>query len=164
LSYLIWIVGVLAWLGLVWLSRVITHVRRRRRIRWPMVAAAPALALGVVVATDFVDPLDVRWQHARPEFDREAGALLADPNPVVIDSTNIAGYDIAPVVVRRGTVYFYVRGAGFLNNYGFAYHPDTARIDEKTYHSLGNGWYTFVEPWSGRPETPAQIRDDNSRT
>lgn len=141
-----WMVVGLVWLIRLGLSLAILKADffSRRALTWLLppvllVSTATAALTGVATAG--------RFYVSRPALDSYARSFLAgeaDRDPLFIGT-----YPVKEVQTIEDGVRFLVRGAEFLDEYGFAYSPNRRpeRIGEDNYVHLNGPWYVWEKSW-----------------
>ena len=153
----LWAVGTLLLLGVVWAVRVVLVLRdsdrRPRAVAWLAVAPLGGLLVGALLVTEA--PLTVRWAHSRAAFE-EAVVAADDPRPDRGGSQlsgfprRLGTYDILWATADGdATAFFEDHGGGILTSAGFVHLPEPARRDEvlsgiSHLEPLGDDWYTFT--------------------
>jgi hypothetical protein len=112
--------------------------------------AAPTVVLVAVAMVTLVPRPS--FDDTRPEFERVARELLADPEPLHSD-LEIGRLDIHTAMSGNDGVVYFIEdgGLGLTVSSGWAYSPNgvPAGFDDFTATHLGGPWYEFVSVWRG---------------
>ncbi|MFI6430342.1 DUF1109 domain-containing protein [Rhodococcus oryzae] len=140
---------VLALTGLVWAIRTLYVVGEDRRWSWWIVAAPSVVIAAVAVGMIWPPPT---FDEARPEFERIARQVLAEPGTRLAD-IEICGFEISYVrMIAADEVQFIdADGYVFTTVSGWVYSPNRMPngSDNREFSSthLGGPWYKFAYSW-----------------
>ncbi|MGW6374541.1 DUF1109 domain-containing protein [Rhodococcus sp. NPDC055112] len=140
---------VLALAGLIWAIRTLFVVGEDWRWSW-WILAAPGVVIVAVLVGMLWPPMT--FDDPRPEFERIARQLLAEPGSQLVD-IEIGGFEISSVRSGpAGEVRFTdADGFVFTTVSGWVYSPNRApsESDSREFSSthLGGPWYEFTSTW-----------------
>jgi len=138
---------VLALTGLIWAIRSLYVVGEDRRWSWWIVAAPSVVVAAVAVGMIWPPPT---FDEARPEFERIARQVLAEPDTRLAD-IEIDGFEISYVRKIAADEVQFTDADGFGASSGWVYAPNRTPngSDSREFSSthLGGPWYEFTYTW-----------------
>lgn len=138
-------------LGAYWLIRLVaalltgsTTTLRRSWRGW----AIPVAVVGVTAGSLWTwTPLLLRFNVSQAAMDDLAREVTSSSTTSRPDRVGL--YSVGRVQRFEDGMRFIVRGAGFIDKYGFAYSPDgrPPNLGEDNYVHLEGPWYVWEESW-----------------
>jgi hypothetical protein len=140
---------VLALAGLTWAIRTLYVFGEDRRWSWWILAAPSVVIAAVAVGMIWPPPT---FDDARPEFERIAQQVLAEPGSQLVD-IEVGGFEISSVRSSAAGEVVFTDADGFVftSVSGWVYAPNRVPSgsesgEDSTAH-LGGPWYKFSSRW-----------------